>query len=306
MSKWLAVATLVSTDPAISQGWCTPFGCVSQAVLSQLLLLIGVTALACFALAALSVIPEARVVVNKEHSRTAGERDAFDRFQQRIQALETTHPRLSDGGQPLAAGTLSTPPPSDGQLATVKKAYRETVMDMEHYSEEYDESLERNLSAEFGEGIARAVECGSVLTPALRNTLHESAVDAKQRRSRLCHALDTEDESLQTAATTLRDIEQLTTEAEGSTLGDSFETLDARWDRLSRAQHRTEQLLTDQQVELHDRHSVAPRLGGPISLHEYLYSNEPYTHPVLAEATALLDSVHTAQRRTAIALSRRV
>jgi hypothetical protein len=275
-------------------------------MLSQFLLLVGVTALVCFMFAALSVIPQARMVVSEEHSRAGGERDAFERFQQRIQALSTTQPRLSDGGQPLAAGTLSTPPPSGVQLDTVKKVYRETVMDVEHYAEEYDESLHRNLNAEFGEGVAGAVKCGRVLTPALRNTLLESAVDARQRRSRLCDALDSEEESLQTAATALRDTEQLVNETEGSTLSESYETLDARWDRLSQAQRTTEQLLVDQQADLQDRHSVAPRLGGPISLHEYLYSDESYTHPVLAETTALLNAIHASQRRTARALARRV
>jgi hypothetical protein len=48
------------------------------------------------------------------------------------------------------------------------------------------------------------------------------------------------------------------------------------------------------------------RLDGPISLQEYLYDSLPVTHPVLAEATRLIESVRAAQDSTSVALSRRV
>ena len=306
MVSWFAVATLVSTDAAVNHGWCTPVGCVSEALLSQVFLFIGVLALVCFALAALSFVPEARAVVREEHSRAAAERDAFERFRKRVESLTGTPTRVPDGGQTLGAGTLSMPTPPDDNLGKVRDAYRETVMGVDHYESEYDEPLARNVGAEFGEGVANALVGGQTFTPALQSTLLESATEARERRARLCRALDTEADSLREASSTLREVERLLEESEGSTLGESYESLTTRWDRLEGAERTVEGVLSDQQAGLHEQYGVAPRLGGPVSLHEYLYDAEPYTHPVLAEATALLGSVHDAQDRTATAISRRV
>jgi hypothetical protein len=306
MGSWFTVATLVSTDSAVNHGWCTPFGCVPEAVIAQGFLLVGVLALVCFALAALSFVPEARSVVREEHTRAAAERDAFERFRKRVESLDGTRARLPDGGQPLGAGTLRVAPERDERLDRVREAYRGTVMDTDHYVDEYDEPLATNLGAEFGDGVADAVVGGGTFTPALRRTLLEGASDASERRSRLCRALDTEAETLRSAGSTLRDVESLVEGTEGSTLGESYETLVDRWGRLSSAECTVEQLLDDQQSSLQEGYGVAPRLGGPVSLHEYLYADEPYTHPVLAEATELLGAVNDAQDRTATAISRRV
>jgi len=306
MVSWFAVATLVSTDPAVNHGWCTPVGCVSEAVLAQAFLFLGVLALVCFALAALSFVPEARAVVREEHSRAAAERDAFERFRKRVESLDDTPTRLPDGGQTLGVGTLSMPTPPDDNLEEVRDAYRKSVMGVDHYESEYDEPLVKNVGEEFGEGVANALVGGQTLTPALRSTLLESAAEARERRARFCRALDTEAESLREASSTLRDVERLLEESEGSTLSESYESLTTRWDRLEAAEQTVEDVLSDQQAGLQEQYGVAPRLGGPVSLHEYLYDAEPYTHPVLAEATALLGGVHEAQDRTATAISRRV
>ena len=306
MCSWFTVATLVSTDSAVNQGWCTPFGCVSEAVIAQGFLLFGLAALICFALAVLSFVPEARSVVREERSRAAAERDAFGRFRKRVASLDPTRTRMSDGGRTLEAGTLRVPPDRDDRLDRVRTAYRETVMGVDHYVDEYDEPLGTNLGAEFSDGVADMVVGGGTFTPALRQTLLEGAGDARERRARLCRALDTEADTLQSAAGTLRDVESLVEETEGSTLGESYETLVGRWGRLSSTECTVKELLSDQQSSLQAGYGVAPRLGGPVSLHEYLYAAEPYTHPVLAEATDLLGAVNDAQDRTAVAISRRV
>ncbi|MFC7226443.1 hypothetical protein N0B31_03430 [Salinirubellus salinus] len=306
MIPWFPVGTLVSTEPAVNHGWCTPVGCVSEAVLAQAFLAVGVLALVCFALAALSFVPEARAVVREEHSRAAAERDAFERFRRRVESVDATPTSLPDGGQLLGGGTLTRSRPPDDRLDTVRDAYRETVMAVDHYEAEYDESLPTNLGAEFGDGVADALEGGQTFSPALRQTLLEGATEASERRARLCRALDSESVTLREAASTLREVEDLLDETEGPTLSESYETLRRRWDRLDAAETTLERVVDENQGDIHRGYGVAPRMGGPVALHEYLYDSQPYTHPVLAESTQLLDAVHAAQDRTATAMSRRV
>jgi len=306
MVTWLPVATLVSTDAAVNHGWCTPVGCVSEALLAKAFLLSGLLALVCFALAALSFVPEARAVVREEHSRATAERDAFQRFRRRVASLDVTPTRMPDGGQTLGVGTLSVSEPPDERLARVRDAYRETVMAVDHYGAEYDEPLATNLGAEFGEGVAEALVNGQTLTPALRTTLVEGASDASDRRAKLCRALDTEADTLRESAATLREVERTVEAADGPTLSESYDSLTRRWDRLQEAEATVEGVLAEQQSDLHEEYGVAPRLGGPVSLHEYLYADESYTHPVLAEGADLLETLRERQDQTALALARRV
>jgi hypothetical protein len=306
MVTWLPVATLVSTDAAVNHGWCTPVGCVSEAVLAQAFLLSGLLALVCFALAALSFVPEARAVVREEHSRAKAERDAFERFRRRVASLDVTPTRMSDGGQTLGVGTLSVSEPPDERLSRVRDAYRETVMAVDHYGAEYDEPLATNLGAEFGEGVAEALVNGQTLTPALRSTLVEGASDASDRRAKLCRALDSEADTLRESAASLREVERTVEAADGPTLSESYDSLTRRWNRLQEAEGTVEGVLAEQQSGLHEEYGVAPRLGGPVSLHEYLYADEAYTHPVLAEGANLLEALQERQDQTALALSRRV
>ncbi|WP_456264523.1 DUF7260 family protein, partial [Aeromonas schubertii] len=60
----------------------------------------------------------------------------------------------------------SRPLPTDG-LNDVQQAYRETVMSIAHYDEEYDEPLAQNLAFEVGEELAAAIMTHSQLTPYL-------------------------------------------------------------------------------------------------------------------------------------------
>jgi hypothetical protein len=312
MDSLFHVATMMSTDGAVGAGVCTPVGCVTQALLAQGLLVLGLGALSFFALAALSFIPEARAVVREERTRADAERTAFERFARRVAQMDAgpaRSPAASTGlsGPGPEMGTIVLSGGEDDRLTGVRRAYRETVMAVDHYEEEYDEPLSTNLAAEFGDGVATAVMGADTFTPALKDTLVDSAESARDRRQGLVRALDCEAETLREAASTLRCAETTAEEANtGPTISLSFEDLMERWSRLYETEQTCEQLLAEQQQDLHSNYGVAPRLDGPASLHEYLYDDQSYTHPVLAEGAQVLDQVRTAQTRTSTALARRV
>ena len=316
-------ATMVSTKGTVgSDALCSPVGCVSGELLAQALLYAGLGALTVFALAALAFIPDARAVLRNERERTADERDAFARFARRIANLDVTATQgfAAQGGganrdQGLGPGpgvgtlTLSGGggKPPDDSLAQVRQAYRETVMSVDHYEEEYGESMAENVSAEFGESVAIALEEAETFTPGLRQTLVDGAETARDRRNSLVRATEQEEATLREAASTLSDVESDVESVEsGSTLSLSFEQLMDRWGHLYDLEQECETMLQERQKSIRSGYGVPLRLDGPISLQEYLYDSLPVTHPVLAEATRVLESVRAAQDSTSVALSRRV
>jgi hypothetical protein len=311
-------ATMVSTKGTVgADAICSPVGCVSAELLARALLYAGLGALTIFALATLAFIPDARAALRRERERASDERDAFARFARRVANLDSTAAGGTPGtgsanrGPGPGVGTLALAggagSPQDDRVARARRAYRDTVMAVPHYEEEYAESLSENVSAEFGESVAIALEGAEAFTPGLRRTLIEGAETARERRNSLVRAIEQEEASLRTAASTLSDVEcGVESASEGPTLPLSFEQLMDRWGRLYDMEQECETLLEERQESIQGGYGVPLRLDGPISLQEYLYDSLPVTHPVLAEATRLLESVRAAQDSTSVALSRRV
>jgi hypothetical protein len=319
MGSVLHAATMVSTKGAVgADAICTPAGCVSPELLALALLYAGLGALTVFALAALAFIPDARAVLRREHERAGDERDAFARFGRRVANLDATPEQGfatgdvgSNHGPGPGVGTLAlsgnTGSPPDDRLAQARRAYRDTVMSVPHYEEEYGESLSENVSAEFGESVALALEGADAFTPGLRRTLVESAETARDRRNSLVRAIEQEETALRTAASTLSDVESEVEAVDGgSTLSLSFEQLMDRWGRLYDLEQECETLIEERQESIRSGYGVRLRLDGPITLQEYLYDSLQVTHPILAEATRLVESVREVQDSTSVALSRRV
>lgn len=312
-------ATMVSTKSAVSaEALCSPVGCVSSELFAHVLLYAGLGALMIFALAALAFIPDARAVLRRERERAADERDAFGRFARHVTNLD---PSPSPGGGSRSIGLDQGPGPGvgtlalsgtggsmpDDRMARARRAYRDTVMSVPHYEEEYGETLAENVSAEFGESVAIALEGADTFTPGLRETLLGSAETARDRRDSLVRAIEQEEATLRSAASTLSEIEsEVERLNDGPTLPLSFEQLMDRWGRLYDLERECETVLEERQESIQAGYGVPLRLDGPVSLQEYLYDSLPVTHPVLAEATRLLESVRAVQNSTSIALSRRV
>jgi hypothetical protein len=249
-------------------------------------------------------VERALEVVDAERTLLERERAAFERFLRRAdraQVAAASGPDLGPGQSTLV--TSDSPP--DG-LRELRAAYRETVMAVSHYEEEYGESLAENVSAEFGESVAIALEEAEAFTPGLRRTLVDGADTARDRRNSLVRAIEREESTLRSAAGTLSEVESDVEAADGSTLSLSFEELMDRWGRLYDLEQECERVLEERQEAIQSGYGVPLRLDGPISLQEYLYDSLPVTHPVLAEATRMLESVRRVQDATSVALSRRV
>lgn len=304
----LTIAVRADQLDAVDEVCGAALGCAQSDLLGQLLVLVVFGLVTVFVLAAAQRVNEARAELAAERSRTSTEQEAFARFARQVAGVEpsagTYQLTSTDGG--ASAVSVADPPPPDDRLETVRDAYRETVMAMDHYEAEYGEPLARNLREEFGEEIAMAVMNGDQLTPELKNVLVERAREAAHERERLRYRLDREADALESAHDELQTVGAAVQEAEQRALADrGYRELVDEWNRLGELESRISRLLTRRQEALQSR-----RLSGGAdpwrSIRSYLYGDLGTTFPVLSDGAALADRVKGARSRVLGALTNRV
>lgn len=249
----------------------------------------------------LTRIPDAITIVRQERQRTTTEREAFDAFARRTMALELTesHRLRGTNGRP---GMTVSPEPAvvddrpanvpSARMEEVRDIYRETVMAVPHYEEEYDESLEEHIAQEFGAEIGIAVSQSERVTPRLRDALVNASLQSRDERTDLQRRLDEERRSLQNASTSLEDIYEAVRTVE--------ESLSCRADReLADAWHRLEELERECRTLLRQRQCRIEPEGSDraASLQAYLYAPHGWTYPVLGDGLDSVDRVQAAKRR---------
>ncbi|ELY97170.1 hypothetical protein C481_20646 [Natrialba asiatica DSM 12278] len=147
-------------------------------------------------------IRKAQSVVETEHERVRTERDAFYDFAEEVRALS-----VSDGSSQsnqtllMKGGTVGT------RVKSVRDRYRETVIVVPHYDEDYGEPLRENMAAEFNRDIATVVVDDQPFSPQLKRLLVQQARAAARRREELLRSLSREQESSAEASERLQDIE---------------------------------------------------------------------------------------------------
>lgn len=300
---------IVSAGSSSSGGglWCAPLGCVDLAA-AAVALLAGTSALAVLVSGTLLYLSGARDAVERERERTRAEREAFARFTRRVSRLEpagagaggvpdTTGRRPDGGTAGPAVGPLARAGASDDRLERAREAYRETVMAVPHYEEEYGGSLAEDVAAEFGEEVAAGVVEGDRFTPELKAALVRGSETARGEREAFLRALDREDDALARAAGTFSDLLSDLERRDARPLtAKSLDELAADWDRIADLRAECTRVLADRQERIHAGYPSLPREGG-VGFHRYLYRALPVTHPVLAEGAALSATLRTAQRR---------
>lgn len=303
----LSISVHANQLDAVEEVCNTALGCAQTDLLGQLLLLVAFGLVTVFVLAAVQWVSEARAELSQERSRTATEQEAFDRFARRVAGVEPSAStyQLAPADGAVSAASVTAHMPSDGRLEAVREAYRDTVMAMGHYEEEYDEPLVRHLRQEFGQEVATAVADGDRLTPELKGVLVERSREAARDRERLIHRLDREADALESAADEIHAIDATISEAEQRPLGRlGYRELTDEWNRLGELESRLSRLLAGRQETLQSR-SEPGRTDGHRSLHRYLYADLDTTFPILTDGAVLADRVKGARSRVLEVLTSR-
>lgn len=138
---------------------------------------------------------EARAALRAERRRCVDENAAFRSF---CAAVADVQPSASAGSSagPLAVKTVDRTGVSS-PLSAVRRAYERTVMEVPHYEEEYGDTYEESLRAEFGDDIAAGVtSSASTFSPELRRAVVAAGESAARERREFLDLLDAEFESL--------------------------------------------------------------------------------------------------------------
>jgi hypothetical protein len=230
-----------------------------------------------------------------EHRRTAAERDAFAQFADRIAALDISADTAPTRTQPAATQTLlQADSQSDTQLADARTAYRETVMSVPHYAEEYDESLQKHLTAELSPEIATALTTGDQFIPSLQEQLITESRHACESRTTFLSALEDEASALQAADERLTDLGSGFTDlltARSLEAWSSKELLASR-QQVRAGERKCEELAADRQSTLRSQRVPAVQ-HIDLEFTIYLYHSLSITYPVLADITDLAETLRS-------------
>ena len=285
---------------------CSGLECIVLSAADALLVLLWIGA---FVLAVGTLLlPRARSLCEEERSRTREEARAFDRFANRVSNIDTTR----TGGSttqatagPTAVSVASSP--ENSRLPDVRDAYRQTVMSVSHYGEEYGESLQENVREEFDPEIATVLTEGNRLTPPVQQAIVDRAFEARNRREQFLGVLSNELDSLERTEQTLTSVESTLSRMNDRPLPErSYEDLEATWGRLDELERRVESTLRDRQKTMRTIGGGSHRFADPWTMYAYLYRPLASGHPTLTDGARVLESVQTAKRRVARSLTVRV
>lgn len=212
-------------------------------------------------------------LAEREQHEVALERDAFERFADRARAIPVD--------STLESGLTAIPVTDDSgsnSISALRRAYSKTVTDLDHYEEEYDESITENATAEFGPEIATLFDPAShtAFTERHRRCLVSAALQSAADREEFCETLGAELESLQSVRERLLAV-----------LNELDSSVVPGWYR-QQFQERLLEIITARQSAIEDRSPT--HLDGH-NLCQYLYGTEPQTYPALRAVARLLDSV---------------
>ena len=294
------------------QELCAATSCGHAELLVQVVAVAWLVALVLLAFTALSHVRDARRAVESELDRTRDEAEALERFRRQVARIDASRPTQSVVGAGAGLGVVqggvqSRGDPPDESLRRVREAYRETVMAVPHFEEDYGESLEAHLAAEFGEEVAHSVTEGGQLSPQLRSMLVELADEGRERRRSLGRALEDEVVALDEYEERLADVERRAADVVDYPLYQrSFPELYRAWHALDDLEAECERVLARRQSSIHTERVVPTLDRGRESFHGYLYGELPVSYPVLAAGTDVVERLHETRREVLRTLTRLV
>ncbi|MFW6017280.1 MAG: DUF7260 family protein [Halapricum sp.] len=232
--------------------------------------------------------------VDAERDVLEAERDAFQALLRRVGEIGVdSQGTIARPGATTAAVTVRSTTGSR-RLRRIREAYRETVMAVPHYEDEYGESLRTNLTAEFGEEVAGHVVGGDVLTPRIHGAFTQICKQARDDRKRVLQRIERERERLVSFDADLTTIERDVVDA-GAEITPETGTrrLSSIDDTLAALRSRCLDLVAERRKQVHARKEMEIPGAEGFGLHEYLYAGTETPAPVLADIAACLGTIRS-------------
>ncbi|OYR43168.1 hypothetical protein [Halorubrum sp. Eb13] len=267
-----------------------------------------------------AALEDAREALRIERRRVIDEREAFRTFRGRVESVSTE--ATSPDGSSAAAGFRGVAGPASGSgaaadagaggpagppgsgLAAVRDAYAETVMSVPHYEEEYDDTYERSVAAEFGPELAYALTRSAGYHPEYEPALIDAVESAIEERDRLVERLEVEADSLDRAGSRLAAVRREIASLDAAVPEGGFGALDACRARAGVLVEDCDRIAARRQrvIAAHERDL---RLDGDaVDLPTYLYQSTDATYPVLAAVGSVGERLDGLTRRIERAIAR--
>ena len=289
---------------------CTSLSCELSAMATEPGVVTGVVIAGLVAFIAFAYVRDAKACCRRERRRVLDERDAFEEFAERVSGLDPAPVDTTGGGfdGPVigAHRTGSARSPGDIRLRNVLDAYRDTVMSLPHYTEEYDESVAESLAAELGPDTTTSLATNGTLSPALQSTLVDRGRQAARARTSLADAIDEEIDDLADMEATLTEVDRqrsrLNEHLEGVPNSSRVDASIDVWERLGDLESRCDDMATDRQATIRnppmDTDATADEAA--MTFREYLYGPmDGPRYPVLASVASLADRIREDRSRVA-------
>lgn len=223
----------------------------------------------------LEPLDAAESALDGEYEEVDAERRAFEAFRGRIAAVETVSER-----SPVPATRTPVGATRSRAAERVRSAYRETVMNVDHYDEVYGESLFEHVATELSDEIAAGLRRDVHLqfTPIFKRTLVTAVGGAIDQRETLCAILDSERDSL---ARNRDALGAILDEIDGTHVpaGNRTDFTDALEEVARRRQETFANRTPSRRIDGHD-------------LCSYVYAEFDWTYPVLTAVTRLRRAVN--------------
>lgn len=236
----------------------------------------------------LQPIERARLQLEQEGKEIAAEERALDTFGERVEAIDCEGIQFSSGIDQIREIDGESKP-----MTKIQTAYRETMLDVDHYDREYGEPLVTHLASEIGLDLATGIcgEANVAFTPQLKTALLNGIEQAGDKRRAFKEVLDEETASLASARQALTGLLEEVNEWHSSTprtdpeITPSFDDIERELDTI----------VTERQDHLHHcselQHLTNRDLCG------YLYTGDDWTYPVLTAAASLRNEIEQPSRQ---------
>jgi len=290
-----------SADPAAT-GECTTLSCEVGAAATEPTVVVGAVVVGLAAFLAFAYVREAADAGQHERRRVLAERDAFEEFADRVSALDPSPTGSTASGFDGQMAAVRTVDRADGdvKLRRVLAAYRDTVMSVPHYGDEYDETVAESLAAELGPDTATALASNGTLSEPAQSALVGRSRQAADARSSLAEAIGEEIEALRSFENDLSCVDRrrrrLLEHLDGVSGAGTDAAIDV-WERLEELERECDGIAAERQEALTDPPMTpdsAVDVDGEHAFYEYLYEpTDGPRYPVLAQVSELAERIRS-------------